>query len=250
MNPERRPVGEGRYLLHYERVTSTQDVARALYKNGDLAIMGVRADYQECGRGRSGAAWIAPAGQCLLVSYLLPLPDVTIAPKLGILAAVAVAESLERECSVRPELKWPNDVLINGRKTAGILVETAWRSTGEQAALIGIGVNLNIESFPADLERRSTSVRIEGRRETDIEQFEDALRQNLFHRANELAQNGFRAILREWRARDVSTRYTYRDNIRGSVVEGTYIGISESGCALIRLARGEIHETVSATNVG
>jgi BirA family biotin operon repressor/biotin-[acetyl-CoA-carboxylase] ligase len=151
---------------------------------------------------------------------------------------------------VPSELKWPNDVLLNGRKTAGILVETASRSAGEQAALIGIGVNLNIESLPAELERQSTSVRIEGRREVDIEKFEGELRGRLFYRANELTHNGFLDILQEWKARDVSTRYTYCDKFQGVVVKGKYIGISESGAALIRVAPGDIHESVSATSVG
>src|SRR5258708_36316728 len=105
------PPEEGR-LLEFAEVDSTQDLARDLVRIGERGVIGVRADYQRLGRGRSGANWIAPTGTCLLVTYILPLPDGTsTAGMLALGCGVAVAGAAEALTNVKAGLKWPNDVM-------------------------------------------------------------------------------------------------------------------------------------------
>jgi BirA family biotin operon repressor/biotin-[acetyl-CoA-carboxylase] ligase len=110
-------------LLHLASVTSTQDVARDL-PIGSVVV----ADHQTAGRGRSSHAWEAPPGTALLVSFVLP-PN----PLLSLAAGVAAAEA----CGRNVRLKWPNDLLLDGRKVGGILVEAS-----PARAICGIGINL------------------------------------------------------------------------------------------------------------
>ena len=249
MKPSRRCIGGGLYLLEFDSVDSTQDEARALYKYGERAIIGVRADYQRKGRGRSGAEWIAPPGTCLLVTYIVRLDDLSTAPELGMATGLAVAESIQEFCGLPARLKWPNDVLLNGRKAAGVLVETVGRGPDDVAALVGIGVNLNVETFPPGLEQRATSVRREGSREVAVIDYEECLRSAVFGQARDLANDGFAGILRQWRLRDGTAGRKYRAQLEQGAVEGIALGVSDSGALLIALDDGRQVETVSASAI-
>ncbi len=134
----------GRPRVHYRLTDSTNARARELAAAGAPHGTVVTAAEQSAGRGRQGRTWVAPAGRALLCSVLLRDP-----PRLLPLAAgVAVAEVVGEQASV----KWPNDVLLGGRKVAGILVE--WRPQ-QSWAVVGIGLNVAVEEFPAEL--RSTA---------------------------------------------------------------------------------------------
>jgi BirA family biotin operon repressor/biotin-[acetyl-CoA-carboxylase] ligase len=135
----------GRY---FASLGSTQDTARQTARAGAPSRSIVVADYQAAGRGRQGRAWIAPPGQALMLS--LVFRDTTSTPtRWTNLACVALVEAIEELWShVKPAIKWPNDVLLNDRKVAGILAETTWDGV-ELVAIVGVGVNVN--SSPPDL---------------------------------------------------------------------------------------------------
>jgi BirA family transcriptional regulator, biotin operon repressor / biotin---[acetyl-CoA-carboxylase] ligase len=135
------PLGGLRY---FDRTGSTNDIALAWANAGasDLAL--VYAEEQTSGRGRGDRHWFTPPGTALAFSIVLrPLPgeegSVTLFSGLG---AMAVCDALERS-GLNPEIKWPNDVLLNGRKVCGILTEAAW--VGEKAASIVLGIGVNIK---------------------------------------------------------------------------------------------------------
>src|SRR5689334_10383725 len=111
--------------MEFDSVSSTQDVARDLLRSGKTGFAGVRTQYQKRGRGRAGSDWAAPAGQCLLVTYVLPLTvGPAMAGMLALAAGVAVADTVDRVSGMRAGLKWPNDVLLGSKKVSGILIET------------------------------------------------------------------------------------------------------------------------------
>lgn len=151
----------GRKVVVFAETASTNDLA-ARYAadpaNDGLAIF---AECQTAGRGRAGAAWHGDRGKSLLCSVLLlagPCPG----ELLSLTAAVAVAETLNDDLRVRARIKWPNDILVNGRKAAGILLET--RGAARRVAhIIGIGVNClqSAEDFPPELRASATSLAIE-----------------------------------------------------------------------------------------
>jgi BirA family transcriptional regulator, biotin operon repressor / biotin---[acetyl-CoA-carboxylase] ligase len=145
----------GRPYLYFERCESTQRELPADAPEGAVAV----AEEQSAGRGRLGRAWFAPARSSVLVSINLR-PDVETArlPELSLVAGVAAAEAIAQETGVDPEVRFPNDVLIGGRKVAGILAEAR-----DGRVVLGIGVNANLtkEELPTDVDTPATSLSIE-----------------------------------------------------------------------------------------
>jgi BirA family biotin operon repressor/biotin-[acetyl-CoA-carboxylase] ligase len=150
-------VGFGRPHRHYRRTDSTNERAKELAGTGAPGGLVVTADEQTAGRGRRGHAWFAPVGSCLLYSALLRpfAPDT--APLLPLAVPIAVCEAAESAAPVRCQVKWPNDVWIDERKVAGVLVEAR---PDEGWAVIGVGLNVAIsqEDFPVELRETATSL--------------------------------------------------------------------------------------------
>ncbi len=146
------------HIEFHETIDSTQRRARELVERGDRRWDAICAAHQTAGRGRQGALWHDTPGQSLLVSLILwetPLPEP--AGLIGLLAALATAQSLETRFPDLPpvQLKYPNDLMIHGRKLGGVLTELV-----EGVAIVGIGVNLEQTEFPAELQEKAISVRM------------------------------------------------------------------------------------------
>ena len=139
----------GRPVLYFPRTGSTNDVAHAEAATGALDGLLVIADEQTAGRGRLDRRWWAPPGSSLLMSLLLrpPLPP-NQAGQLTMCLGLAAIEGIEAVTGLRPALKWPNDLLLNGRKLGGMLTEL--RLDGERLAyaVLGLGVNVNMDFEP------------------------------------------------------------------------------------------------------
>src|SRR5205085_10866756 len=122
----------------------------------------VVADEQTAGRGRRDRTWHSSPGEGLYLSVLLRPPKSSMKiPLLSLMSAVAVAETLLDRDVVGVDIKWPNDVLVHERKLCGILVEAAGSGMNEPRVIIGVGVNLNHQSFPEEIRQTATSLRIE-----------------------------------------------------------------------------------------
>jgi BirA family transcriptional regulator, biotin operon repressor / biotin---[acetyl-CoA-carboxylase] ligase len=147
----------GQPRLHLRATGSTSDEARALAAHGAPHGTLVTAAQQTAGRGRQGRAWVAPAGRALLCSLVLRDPGELV----SLAAGVAVAEL----AGAQARIKWPNDVLVDGRKVAGILVEGRPQ---EEWAVLGIGINVALrpQDFPPELRERAGTL---GREVADIE---------------------------------------------------------------------------------
>lgn len=153
-------------IHHVEVTDSTNDLASELARKGALDGTVVLADAQSAGRGRLGRDWFSPASGNIYLSYVhrsrLRASELS---ALTLDAASAVASALEDMSAIRPDLKWPNDLLVGGRKIAGILTElhTDMSVDGSPVVIIGVGVNVALESeaIPAELQDIATSVHIE-----------------------------------------------------------------------------------------
>ncbi len=133
----------GRPYLYEESCDSTQQLLRDDLAEGAVAV----CDVQTHGRGRQGRDWEAPPGTAILCSVVLQIPPGRRAPELSLVAGLAVAEAVEHALGLAVQIKWPNDVMVNRRKVAGILAE----SSGERAVLgIGLNVNQKREDLPQD----------------------------------------------------------------------------------------------------
>ena len=159
LSPQRvEPLLRGRFgrpYLYFERIESTQRELAADAPEGAVAV----AEEQTAGRGRLGRPWFAPAYTSVLLSVNLR-PDIRTArlPELSLVAGTAVAEAIAEETGLRPEVRFPNDVLVGGRKVAGILAEAR-----DDRVVLGIGINANIaaDELPQDVDKPATSLQIE-----------------------------------------------------------------------------------------
>jgi BirA family biotin operon repressor/biotin-[acetyl-CoA-carboxylase] ligase len=141
------PVSEVRY---YSETGSTNDLALQWLESGTPDFALVAADSQTAGRGRMQRTWITNPGAALAFSLILHLDpeESKNAAIMPFIAGAGLSSALERLYSIRPQIKWPNDILLEGKKAAGILVESVWKDTSRVSVVIGIGVNISPGSLP------------------------------------------------------------------------------------------------------
>lgn len=134
----------GQKLIYLASTTSTMDVARLESEQGAPEGTTVVADEQTTGRGRLHRTWVSPLGSGLYLSIVLR-PDLALLPHLTIMASLALAHTVERVTGLVTALKWPNDVLLRGKKVSGIIVESDVQGTRVNWAILGIGLNVNLD---------------------------------------------------------------------------------------------------------
>lgn len=209
-------------------VDSTQDAAFALAEGGVADGSAVVADSQRAGRGRRGRSWRDEPGASLLCSILIR-PRLAPAqwPLLSLAAGVAVAHALERTAGVVARLKWPNDVVLGGRKLAGILLES--RLTAPGTVVVGIGINVGQGQFPAELEATATSVRLVTGRDVDREVLLQAVLEEFSAWRRRLEQRGLEPIREAWKARSA----TLGALVRVAGVRGRAVDLDAEGALVI-----------------
>jgi BirA family biotin operon repressor/biotin-[acetyl-CoA-carboxylase] ligase len=195
--------------IHYHSlVTSTNEEALRIGRmRKDPEGIVVIADSQSHGRGRLGRKWISPPGVNLYLTALLRPPfEEKDAPLLVLMAAVAVVTAIRRHTGLKAEIKWPNDILVNGKKTGGILLETQSSQGGRPLIAVGIGINVNmpLHMLPHDMRAGVTSIREEGGR--------DIVRMGLLREVLALIEEWYKVLLhgdrtvllREWSRLDAT----------------------------------------------
>ena len=139
-------------MRYEDQVTSTNDLAAEWAAAGAPHLSLIAADHQTAGRGRSGRQWFTPPDSALAFSLLLRpenAPDGV--GRFSGLGALAVCAALKDDYQLNAEIKWPNDVLLNGRKVCGILPEAIWLGSQLEAVILGIGINLKLPAYPKDI---------------------------------------------------------------------------------------------------
>ena len=206
--------------VHHRLTDSTNARARDLAPSGAPHGTLVTADEQTAGRGRQGRSWSAAPGEALLMSVLVR----GVKPLLPLAAAVAVCEALG---PLDAAIKWPNDVWIERRKVAGILLEGRPQ---EGWAVVGIGLNVRTREFPPELRDTATSLALAGSNTTV-----PAARDALVHELDRWIEAPDAEVLTAWRARDALRG----EHIRWAAGEGTAMGISASGALLVETDTGD-----------
>ena len=225
----------GQNVLYYPVTTSTNDIARqqALAKcpEGTAVI----ADRQTSGRGRLKREWVTPQGNIAVSVVLYPARKEL--PFLTMLSALAVQYAIRKTTGLKCQLKWPNDVLINGKKVCGILLESRAAANSVDYAIIGIGINVNMKlaDYP-EISAIATSLADE----TGEEVSRAATLQNLFVEMEKLylrLQAG-ESILAEWRENLVTLGKQIHVRAGDDVFEGIAEAVAEDGSLLLRCADG------------
>jgi BirA family biotin operon repressor/biotin-[acetyl-CoA-carboxylase] ligase len=224
--------GEVRWSLHYEAICpSTQDLARSAAMAGADQGWTVITDLQLEGRGRHGRAWIAPSETALLFSTILQ-PPVDVVPLLPLLAALSVAGGIEVATGVVAELKWPNDVLVNDLKLAGILLE----HPGGAAVILGVGVNVN--QLAPDVPPGATSLRALTGRPLDREPLLAAILNDLANAYDRADREGVTWIVPGWRSRSSMLGKPVSFQRGGATIRGVAEDLGPDGALLVRLQDG------------
>jgi BirA family biotin operon repressor/biotin-[acetyl-CoA-carboxylase] ligase len=235
----------GRRLEYRAVLGSTQDLARRVAQAGATEGTVVLAGRQTAGRGRLGRSFISPRGGLYLTVVLRPTLE-HLRP-LPIIAALAVARGLERVAGLRTALKWPNDVLVGGRKICGILVESDLMGQTVNYVLLGIGVNVNADmsAYP-EIAAIATSAAAEAGCDISREALAAAVLNEL--EALYLAVQGGRPVQDEWRARLETLGRQVRVSCGQTVEEGLAEDVDGDGSLILRRPDGS-RVTIAAGDV-
>jgi BirA family transcriptional regulator, biotin operon repressor / biotin---[acetyl-CoA-carboxylase] ligase len=224
-------TGTWRRIEWHAEIDSTQRRARELGHEGAPEGAVVVAEAQTAGRGRLGRTWHSPAGRNVYASILLR-PEVTpsVVPQLALAVGLGAADAIET-LGLRPQVKWPNDVLLDGRKAVGILTEMEAELERVRLVVVGIGVNVNLEcaDLPVYLRETATSLHIAAGRRIDRVAFTAALLASIERTYQRFVREGFAGLRPAWDARDaLRGRRVVRD-VGGREVAGTVTGVDDDG---------------------
>ena len=233
--------------MRVARTRSTQDVVLRAARDGAGEGFCCLAAEQTAGRGRQGREWVAPPGAGLLASVLLRRSP-TVAPGIPFAAGLAVVDVLAAGPGVAAGLKWPNDVLVDRRKLAGILCEVEpARSSGEKLAIaLGLGINLHVDQFPDGFEAVSLHTLVT--KPPAAEELLVAWRDAFAARIATLEQGGMGAILDDWRRSAVGLGESVSVAGPAGVIDGVAIDVGDDGALLVeasgqtrRFLAGDVH---------
>jgi BirA family biotin operon repressor/biotin-[acetyl-CoA-carboxylase] ligase len=236
----------GARLLRFETLSSTNDQARELALQGAGEGTCIMAREQTAGRGRQGRQWSSPLDTGLYLSIILrPQTTPTRAAFITLAAAIAVAETLILDFQLPADIIYPNDILVNGKKICGILVESSIADGKLEFAILGIGVNVAQKTFPDELGEIATSLLLESKLIVTPEDFLQPLlsRLNYWYPLS-LAEP--EQIITRWQtlssfARDAQVRIISGN----SITEGITRGLTASGALRVELDDGSLREIVS-----
>lgn len=223
----------------FDEVDSTNEVAKKYLANSAPEGLIIVSDAQSNGRGRLGRSWYSEGGVGLYLSLLLK-PDIAPLhyPQLTLMAAVAVIDAINEFSNLPATLKWPNDILLKGKKLCGVLAEYC-QNSNNNGAIIGIGINVNQPKFPEPLREIATSLRIEnGKMVNRLE----LLRSVIGHLDKE-----YQAFLADG-ANPLTQKWTQRSDMFGKnvtltqgthIISGTALRLDENGNLILRTENGD-----------
>lgn len=241
----------GSRIICLDETDSTNLQACRLADDNAAEGLVVIADRQSSGKGRMGRKWESPGGVNLYASILLRPPVLPFeAPKLTFLSAVAVCRAIQYCTGLQPTVKWPNDVLLNGAKVAGLLNEMSSETDQVHYVVLGIGVNLNMrsEQFPDDLRYPATSLALASGVHVSRLDFTRALLRQIDSLYQVYLARGSAPILSAWSELCDLTGKTVLVDCNEQQIEGVMTGLAEDGALLVRTKTGKM-ESVYAGDV-
>jgi BirA family biotin operon repressor/biotin-[acetyl-CoA-carboxylase] ligase len=223
----------GKRILYYRSVTSTNDIAKfeavKQAAEGTVIISG----RQTAGKGRLKRAWMSPEGS-LALSFVL-YPAIQYLPYLIMSASLAVSNAIKQVTGIEADIKWPNDVQINGKKVCGILIENSIKGNAVEYAVTGIGININVKTkdYP-DIENTATSLSQETGQDIPIADFTQKLLKEL-----EIQYLAGAGVYDAWRDKLITLGKNIRATSGDSVFEGVAESVERDGSLVLRQSNGE-----------
>jgi BirA family biotin operon repressor/biotin-[acetyl-CoA-carboxylase] ligase len=237
----------GRAVQVFESTTSTNDVIEKLARDGVKEGVVVFAESQTKGRGRLGRKWISPARKGLWFSMLLrPALRPNEATQVTVASATALRRAIESLTGLPARIKWPNDILINGRKVAGILTELSAELDQVKYLILGIGVDVNLSAgdFPAELRHTATSIKAELGRPVPRAELAVAVMHELDADYARICEGEFTAVADEWSRNCTTLGQAVSIAVGSRTVRGRAEALSEEGALLVRTQYGRLEHIV------
>ena len=241
----------GKQMVFHETTDSTQDLALSIANDPDSNGATVIAERQEAGRGRQKRKWLSPKGGIWLSVILKPTTPTAKITLLPFVAALAVCDAIDT-IGLVARLKWPNDVMISGKKVAGILLDIGAEADRVNYAVIGIGINANVDSSAISTRphgMRPTSISEELGRNVDRLELTKSLLENLEHYYVEMEQRGASTILQKWKNHSdmLGCKVTVTQN--NKMIQGVAVDVKDDGSLQIRTDSGNIDIVSGDINV-
>jgi len=237
----------GRDIRVFQETQSTNDVAEKLARDGVPEGVVVFAESQTRGRGRLGRKWLSPRGKGLWFSVLLR-PDLRpqAATQLTVAAATSLVRAIHSVTGLNADIKWPNDILIRGKKVAGVLTELNAELDHIKYLILGIGVDVNLASsdLPADLRKIATSLKIEAGHAFRRADLAAAILRELDRDYQRIRNHQFAAIADEWQARCATLGRRVTIHIGERALHGRAESLDDDGALLLRTDHGHLERVI------
>jgi BirA family biotin operon repressor/biotin-[acetyl-CoA-carboxylase] ligase len=236
----------GRAIAHRIETGSTNSLAMELAQQGAADGTAVVAETQTGGKGRRGRSWVSPRGNLYLSVVLRPAVPVYKAPLITLMGAVAVASAIRKHLGVPAAIKWPNDILITGKKVSGLLTEMSAEPDRIRHIVLGVGVNVNMDlrTLPPDIRSRSTTLAAAAGRSIDRTGFLKALLAELDH--------WYRCFLKKetdvlvaWQELNETIGKRVAVSGAGEMLEGQAAGVDAEGRLILQLDDGTVRQVAA-----
>jgi BirA family biotin operon repressor/biotin-[acetyl-CoA-carboxylase] ligase len=238
----------GRRIEYFEEVSSTQDIARQLAVEGAQEGTVVVAESQAGGRGRLGRGWVSPSRAGIYVSIILrpDLKPVEVC-QIPLIAGVATSEAIVKVTGLEPRIKWPNDVLVAGKKVAGILTEMGAEVDRLHYIVLGIGINVNTTTsmLPRELRSIATSVAEECGEKLSRVKLVQTLFEELEDIYGEFKRSGFKASRDRWKSFDSTIGSWVKVSMGEKEIEGEALDIDTEGSLIVRTGDGHTERIIA-----
>lgn len=237
----------GRDIRVFQETSSTNDIVEKLARDGVKEGVVVFAESQTRGRGRLGRQWLSPPRKGLWFSVLLR-PDLRpqAATQLTVAAATALVRAIRDQTGLTPEIKWPNDILIKGRKVAGVLTELSAELDHIKHLTLGIGVDVNLTAseFPTELRKAATSLKIEAGRPVHRAELAAAILRELDTDYERIRAQRFDQISDEWEAHCATLGCRVTIHIGNRLLQGVAEALDDDGALLLRTQHGRLERII------
>jgi BirA family transcriptional regulator, biotin operon repressor / biotin---[acetyl-CoA-carboxylase] ligase len=237
----------GRDIRVFEETTSTNDVIEKFARDGVKEGVVVFAESQTKGRGRLARKWISPAHKGLWFSVLLR-PDLRPqeATQLTVASATALRRAIAAQTDLKPEIKWPNDILIGGKKVAGILTELSAELDRVKHIILGIGLDVNLDAgeLPPELRKTATSLKMEAGEKISRAELATAILRELDLDYARICGGKFPAVADEWEAHCATIGKNVTVHIGDRKIRGGAESLDDDGALLIRTEHGHLERII------
>jgi BirA family biotin operon repressor/biotin-[acetyl-CoA-carboxylase] ligase len=225
----------------YGEVDSTNSIARDLAKEGKPEGTVILAQTQKEGHGRLKRRWESPEGGLWFSMILRPEIVASEATKITLMAGLAIAETLRNNYQINALVKWPNDVLIHGKKVCGMMTEMRTKGPDIDHIILGIGINVNfqVSDLPKDLRTKTTTLKEELKRELNLEELLLHVLKSISYYYEILKQDGSRTILNKWKGSSDTLGRRVRIELEQESIEGMAQDLDENGALILKTDSGD-----------